>query len=229
VKSLLFRQSPVSAVAAQYARAGVGRRSTPWRHARYTVVDLELSGLDPRSDEIISFAAVPIESGRVIAGGAVYGLCRPTRPLGRESVLIHGIRTVDLDDAPPLDTAILPLIAAMTGRVLVAHAAWVEQSFLTPALRRQGVRLRRPVLDTQELARLLSLERRDPAVALPLGELAGSLGLPVHRPHHALGDALTTAQVFLALATHLEEFGRETLESLARAKERVRERQMFWP
>jgi DNA polymerase-3 subunit epsilon len=231
VRRLLLRQSPASPEAAAYARAGVGRRRTPWRPARYSVVDLEQSGLDPRRDEIISFAAIPIESGRVIAGGALYGLCRPTRPLGKESVLIHGIRTVDLDDAPPLDTAILPLIAAMTGRVLVAHAAWVEQSFLTPVLHSQGVRLRRPVLDTQELAQLLALERRDPVTGFHLTDLAGHLGLPVHRPHHALGDALTTAQVFLALATHLEEFAPETLESLARAKERVRERSMFpnWP
>ena len=41
-----------------------------------------------------------------------------------------------------------------------------------------------------------------------LSVLARSLNLPVHRPHHADGDALTTAQVFIALATHLE-----TLES----------------
>jgi DNA polymerase III epsilon subunit-like protein len=39
----------------------------------------------------------------------------------------------------------------------------------------------------------------------------------VHRPHHAGGDALTTAQVFLALATHLEAFeGSLTLRSLVR-------------
>ena len=40
--------------------------------------------------------------------------------------------------------------------------------------------------------------------------------MPVHRPHTADGDALTTAQVFLALATHLEAFGTPTLGSLER-------------
>jgi DNA polymerase-3 subunit epsilon len=48
-----------------------------------------------------------------------------------------------------------------------------------------------------------------------------SLGLPTHRPHHALGDALTTAQVFVALATHLNAFSTETVRSLARAKTRL--------
>jgi len=235
VRPPLLRQSPASALAAEYAHARVASGATPWRRARYCVVDLELSGLDPRSDEIISFAAVPVDSGRVIAGGSLYGLCRPTRPLGEESVLIHGIRTVDLEEASPLDEAIEPLIAAMTGRVLVAHAAWVEQSFLSPVLRRQGVRLRQPVLDTQQLGRLLALEQGGRGRRPSLDDLAGGLGLPAHRPHHALGDALTTAQVFIALASHLEELRTETVRSLARAPDRARELSTFphgpavWP
>jgi DNA polymerase-3 subunit epsilon len=52
---------------------------------------------------------------------------------------------------------------------------------------------------------------------LSLSELAGALGLPAERPHHALGDALTTAQVFLALATYLDGVRHETVGTLARA------------
>jgi DNA polymerase-3 subunit epsilon len=33
---------------------------------------------------------------------------------------------------------------------------------------------------------------------------ATELGLPVHSPHHALGDAVTTAGLFIALAGQLE-------------------------
>lgn len=215
-------RSPASAAAELYARARTDEGKTPWRDAHYCVVDLELSGLDPLTDEIISFAAVPIDSGRVIAGDALYGLCRPTRPVPEQSILIHGLRTVDLDEAPGLDQAIQPLLSAMTGRVLVAHVAWVERSFLARDFARQGVRLREPILDTYDLGRLLALARHESAAPSALGELAQSLALPVHRPHHALGDALTTAQLFLALATHLDELGPETVQSLARAKQRSR-------
>ncbi len=34
--------------------------------------------------------------------------------------------------------------------------------------------------------------------------MAEHLGLCVHTPHHALGDALTTAEVFLAVVSKLE-------------------------
>jgi DNA polymerase III subunit epsilon len=200
-------------------RANRGR--TPWRLAHFVVVDLELSGLDPRHDEIISFAAVPVDAGRIVAGNAVYGLSRNTRDLPEESVLVHGIRTVDLADAPPLDEAIAPLLTVLTGRVLVAHAAWIERSFLDPVLRRHGERLRGPILDTRDLGRLLALERGMPAGESSLSGLARSLGLPVHRPHHALGDALTTAQVFIALVTLLDGHTPQTVRSLSLARRRA--------
>ena len=216
----LFR-SPASPEAELYARTRVVSGRTPWRQARYCVVDLELSGLDPRSDEIISFAAVPIDDGRVVAGRALYGLCRPSRTIPEESILIHGIRDSDLAEAPPLAEAIRPLLSAMAGRVLVVHVAWVERSFLGRALASHGVRLHEPVLDTCELGQLLASIRNEARAPRALDELAMSMNLPVQRQHHALGDALTTAQLFLALATHLEEYSHETVRSLARANQRL--------
>ncbi len=220
MRRLTLLRKSASPAAKYYARVPTDKGNTPWRDARYCVVDLELSGLDPLHDEIISYAAVPIDYGRVTAGAALYGLCRPTRPVPEESILIHGLRTVDLDEAPPLDEAIQPLLTAMAGRVMVAHVAWVEQSFLGRAFERQGIRLRRPILDTYELGRLWALARSESSPPMELGELAQSLSLPVHRPHHALGDALTTAQVFIALVTHLDELSSETVQSLARAAQR---------
>ena len=44
--------------------------------------------------------------------------------------------------------------------------------------------------------------------------LATALGLPVVDPHHALGDAVTTAQVFLVLASRLSGRGYDTARSL---------------
>jgi DNA polymerase-3 subunit epsilon len=45
---------------------------------------------------------------------------------------------------------------------------------------------------------------------LDLERLATELGLPVDSPHHALGDAITTAQVFLALSGRLASQGYHT-------------------
>jgi DNA polymerase-3 subunit epsilon len=194
-----------------------------WRAARFLVVDLETTGLDPRRDEVISFAAVPVEGGRVVAGAAVRGLVRPAAPPAHRSVEIHGLRTADLAAAPSAPEALRPLATALEGRVPVAHAAWIERDFLAPHLRALGVRRLRPFVDTGELWRLLCIERRqpDPGVC-SLAAVAHGLGLPSHRPHEAEGDALTTAQVFLALATHLEAHGRGTVRALTGARWQLR-------
>ena len=84
------------------------------------------------------------------------------------------------------------------------HAQWVERTFL----RKAGCPLPRRIVDTALLWRLLSIERgeRDPGTC-SLSTIAAALGLPAHRPHTAEGDTLTAAQVFLAMATHLEARG----------------------
>jgi DNA polymerase-3 subunit epsilon len=196
---------------------------TPWRSARLCVVDLETTGLDPRSDAIVSWAAVPIDGGRVTVGRARSGLVRPPAGVPPEAIRIHGLRDADLEAAPPLPAALDALVEAMAGRVLVAHAAWVERAFLTRALRARGTRLRGPILDTRDLGRLWLGERDGAAPRpLPLGGLARELGLPVHDPHTAAGDALTTAQAFIALASHLDTLRPgETIRTLARARQRV--------
>ena len=209
--------------AVAYKRTPLPRGRTAWRAASYCAVDLELSGLDPTEHEIISFGAIPIEHGRVQLGASVHGLVRPLRSISETSIRVHGIRAADLADAPPLDVAIDPLLAAMAGRIPIVHAAAVERAFLRPALRRQGLRLRRPMIDTGVLG-LLWLHERDghgPRHA-SLAELAVALGLPSHRPHDALGDALTTAQAFVAIATHLDARQAETVRSLASASRRLR-------
>ncbi len=180
-------------------------------------MDLETTGLDPRRDEIISFASVPIEDGRVIVGGARTGIVRPTQMPDGKTIRVHGLRPVDLADAPALPEALDVILEALTGRVVVAHVAWVEREFLSAALRPIGLRLAKPVLDTSVLARrVLSPDHLGDREPLQLSDAAGGFGLPVHSPHVAEGDALTTAQLFLALATRLDAVEPQTLGSLAR-------------
>jgi DNA polymerase-3 subunit epsilon len=198
-------------------------RRASWREARLLVVDVELTGLDREKDELIAFGAVPIEGGRIVAGAMLEGLVRPKRQPTADSVEIHGIRPQDLESAPPLPDALAPLVAALRGATTpIAHAAWVERAFLGPALSAAGSKLPRRMIDTAELWRLLGIIRdsHDPGYR-PLREITDALGLPTHHPHQALGDALTTAQVFLALATHLEALGHGALSEMTKAAHRI--------
>jgi DNA polymerase-3 subunit epsilon len=189
------------------SRIDLGR---PWRNLDYLVVDLETTGLNLRRDAIASYGAVVIHDGRIITAADTYGLVRPSRAMSAESVTVHALRPADVADAPPLAEAVETLDGLLTDRILVAHAAWIEQSFLSRAFRRCGKKLRCNIIDTAAMAR-----KANAAVAACRGEpnlerLAEELGLPVVSPHHALGDAITTAQVFLALASRLAQRGYAT-------------------
>jgi DNA polymerase III subunit epsilon len=191
--------------------------STPWRDADFCVVDIETTGLDPADDEIISFAALHIARGRLRLDDALYQLVRPQRMPGRETIVIHGLRSAELVDAPTFAEARDGLLEALTGRAMVAHVASIEAGFLGAAFRDSGVTLINPIVDTAALAaELFRLRERIPPHPLGLAPLADALGLPVHRPHEADGDALTTAQVFLALAAHLDRFSPQTVGSMER-------------
>jgi DNA polymerase III subunit epsilon len=202
-----------------YASAKLPRRQTPWRDASWCALDFELTGLDPRSDEIVSFGAVPIDAGRVRLAGAVSGLVRPERESSDAAIRVHGIRAADLDQAPSLAEAIDPLLHVLAGRGLVAHAASIEREFLGQA---QVGRIRGPVLDTQLLGQLWLFERDGRLrPRLSLAELAAELRLPADRQHDALADAQTTAQVFIALAAHLDAHRPETVGTLTHVDRRV--------
>ena len=226
--SLAPRRPHLDASATSYARATLPRGRTPWRIAGWCAVDFELTGLDPDADEIISFGAIPIEDGRIQLSAATSSLVRPAGNIGEASIPIHGIRDVDLLSAPPLGAAIGSLLEVIAGRVPVFHNASVDVPFLKRALREKGLRLRGPFADTESLGQIW-LHGRDGKLPrrLALGELAASLGLPAERPHDALGDALTTAQVFVALATHLDELHPETVGSIARVDRRVQSIRRF--
>jgi DNA polymerase-3 subunit epsilon len=174
--------------------------SLPWRQASFAVLGLEATSPDPQRDQLVAVACVPVERGKVIIGKAF----ETTISSGGESLV--------------------PIIEALTGRVLVAHGASRHKGFLSAALERTGLRLCGNALDTSVLAEWVpphALAEGDrscsPAGISPgLWEAASAIGLPVHRPHEAGGEALTTAQLFIALASKLDRVHPQTVGSLAR-------------
>jgi DNA polymerase-3 subunit epsilon len=208
-----------SPAARDYLKAPMPAKNTPWRQLDLTVVDLETTGLNPSKDEIVSFATVTVRNGKVSLTDARYELVRPRRMPGEDTSRIHGLREADLIDAPRLADLLEGLLKSLAGKILVAHVAVIEKGFLEAALAASGLHLRNQFADTAELARELSRLRRERSPGrepIGLSELAKSLGLPVHRRHTADGDALTTAQAFIALATHLDTFEPQTAGTLVR-------------
>ncbi|HEY80609.1 MAG TPA: PAS domain-containing protein [Anaerolineae bacterium] len=191
--------------------------STPLSRLRYTVFDTETTGLDPDSDEIIAIGAVRIVNARLLEGEAFHQLIRSRRPVPPGATRIHGIRDADLQGAPPLETALPAFHRFARDSVLVAHNVAFDMRFLQAAERRSNVRFRQPVLDTLLISAIVHPEHKDHSIEA----IAARLGVPIQDRHSALGDAITTARIFLKLISLLELRGIVTLAQAQEASEQT--------
>ena len=186
-----------------YYRTDTPTPDTPYTRAEFLAVDIETTGLDPRTDEIVSIGFVPVVAGRVRLAEAEHHLVRPTRPVSDEAAKVHGLLDDVLARAEPLSEALPPLLAALTGRIPIAHHSAVERAFLSRACRAvYGHPLATPWVCTLKLAkrRLTRTEAVIPEGALRLDACRRRYGMPHHHAHDALADALAAAELFLAQA-----------------------------
>ncbi|WP_337868217.1 3'-5' exonuclease [Meiothermus sp.] len=186
------------------------RKSPAWNEVNYWALDLETSGLEP-SDQILSVGMVPIRSGVIEFGAHYYSLVRPARPetLSVEGIKAHHILPGELETAPPL-AQVLDEVQQRIGRdVLVLHFSSIDLGFLGQSCKALGRPWTKPlVADTAVLlARLNERRRRLEPYSQPypgaLGAARAIFGLPGHLEHHALWDALATAELFLVLRNKL--------------------------
>ncbi len=176
-----------------------------WRSTKFVVVDLETTGLSPRHDRIVSYGAVPIVGGSFRVCDSRYSLVFTDHRIPQSATRVHALRDQDVATAPHLSECVDVLDRLCRGAVLVGYHAGVERTFLKRAFRDEGRTFDAPVIDAAELVKpYLPRGLRESTSTVSLERAATALALPVHPPHHALGDALTTATVFLAAVAHLE-------------------------
>ena len=117
--------------------AGVDLRVS-WRDARYCAIDVETTGLDLRLDSIVSIGSVGIRDGRIVSSDSYYSLIRPACPVSVASMRIHCLRPADLENAPTAQDVGREMACQLAGRIVVAHAAWIERAFLKGCYARPG-------------------------------------------------------------------------------------------
>lgn len=191
--------------------------ATDWRAVEFLVLDFEATGTDPRVDDIVSAGWVVVRGGAIELATARRRLVCTTKPMPETSAVIHAITDDEAAAGEPLARMLAELLADLAGRALVAHYSPAELGFLDSACRRCfGGPLHAPVVDTLQLARRRLEREGKQTVAgdLRLDALRSQLGLPAHALHDALGDAIATAELFLAQAVQLGGSEGVTLGSL---------------
>ncbi len=197
-----------------YYAAGMVGGDTPLSAVPLMAMDVETTGLDPVKDGIVSIGLVPMSLERIRTSASRHWILKPRVPLGEASVTIHGITDSQVMAAPDLDQVLGEVLKAMAGHVMVVHCRDIERQFLNGALRpRIGEGIAFPVIDTMELEARLhrnqprgwlnwALGRHPPQASIRLVDSRRRYNLPRYQPHHALTDALASAELLQAQVAH---------------------------
>jgi DNA polymerase-3 subunit epsilon len=97
-------------------------------------LDCETTGLNVRTDEIVSIGAVRIVGNRIMTSERLELLVRPERGVSAESVRIHRLRERDLAQGLPIDEALKQLMRFIGSRPLVGYYLEFDLAMLNRAL-----------------------------------------------------------------------------------------------
>lgn len=185
-----------------YGRAAWPASGTPAGEAPFLALDFELDGLR-KGAHLLQAGWTPFEGRKIRLDEARSVDIRSYAELDRKAVAIHGIGEERAARGEPVVEVLRALIGALSGRIMVAHAAWIEQSALAGAVEALSG-LKMPI----RCVCTLTLERRlNPNLVGPepyrLATTRARYGLPEYEPHDALTDAIAAAELFQAQLSRL--------------------------
>lgn len=177
------------------------------------VFDSETTGLNVRSDRIISAAGFRLAQGALAAEPSFDRLIDPRRPIPAASTFFHGIIDDMVAGAGDFGAHWPELHHHLQDGLVIGHQIYFDLAILGREVRRLGGKLRPPVaLDTALLYAALHPGERH----RDLTPCCAAFGIEVVGRHTARGDAEATGRLFLALLPLLRAHGIDTLgEALA--------------
>jgi DNA polymerase-3 subunit alpha (Gram-positive type) len=148
----------------------------------YVSIDLETTGLNPKTDKIIEIGAVKVDNG--VVTDTFSSFVNPGRKLAEHIIELTGIHDEDVEAAPYIED-ILPQLVEFIGEYpLLGHRILFDYSFIKKAAVDNKLVFEKDGIDTLKIARkyLDKLEHRN------LDYLCSYYEIP-HHAHRALEDA----------------------------------------
>lgn len=158
----------------------------------YIVFDLETTGVNVRSDDIIEISAVKVRKGTI--ADTYQTLVNPGRSIPYESTRLHGITDAMVADAPELKPALTEFFAFIGNDVLVGHNIQsFDLNFIYSAAEELfGAAIKNNYIDTLYLSRscLPNLAHHR------LSDIAAYFGISGEGAHRALNDCIMNQKCF---------------------------------
>lgn len=166
----------------------------------YVSLDLEMTGLNTTSDQIIEIGAVIVKGDEV---EQLQSLLRTDHPLSDKITEITGITNEMLKDAPLAEDVLPDFIRRTEGLPLLGHRISMDYAFMKQWAVNHKMSYERLGLDTLKLSRRI----RPDLVDHKLLTMLEAYGIDPGQHHRALDDAIATADLLDCLYQDLPKAG----------------------
>ena len=170
----------------------------------FVVFDIETTGLNSHTNEIIEIGAVKIKAGRIV--DRYSQLINPGISIPYHITEITSITNEQVANQPKIDEVIGKFVEFIGDAVLVAHNAPFDMGFIKRDIKEYlNIDLENSVIDTLQMARDLFPDLKK----YGLGDLNKTLGLALEKHHRAVDDSQATANMFIIFLEKYKEKGIE--------------------
>ncbi len=176
----------------------------------FIVFDIETTGLSVLTSQIIEIGAVKIKDGEVIERFNEF--VNPEVPIPDVIVELTGIDDSMVADADKIDVVLRKFLDFIGDRLLIAHNANFDVSFIRKASRDLGYKFSNPYLDTVTLSRFLNSDLK----SHKLDVVAKYYNLGEFNHHRACDDAEILANIFFAMVEKMDRFDIKNFDDLQR-------------
>lgn len=189
------------------------KRSVANAARRWIVVDVETSGMDTSTDELISIGGVALVDGRIVPSDSIEVIVKRSTASSRENILVHGIGVqAQLMGTDPHD-AMRAFMDFVGQAPLLAFHAPFDRGFLARAIKIYvNLPFDNPWLDLADLAPVLDSETRSKS----LDEWLNRYRITVTVRHSAAADAFATALLAVRLLPEAKRQGANDFVSMQR-------------
>ena len=172
------------------------------KEKRYVVFDCETTGLDHKSDRILSIGAVAIQNNEIIVSDYLEVFLQQD-VFKAETVLIHGILREGKEEKIVEAEAVIRFLEFVKDATLVGHHVDFDIEMINQSLTRLDLgKLKNQSMDTDIMYQKLKYLPYEQHTSLD--ELCTIYKIKKSDRHTASGDAFITALLFLKLKRKLE-------------------------
>lgn len=169
---------------------------------QWVAIDCEMTGLNPKHDHLLSIAAIHINGNDIESGQGLHLVCRPPKMPTAETIIIHGLRPLDVMHGLSYNAMLATLIPFIGSRPVVGFCPQIDFGFINRLLKAHcGMALMNDAIDIRQLHAKRQGMAHEGILhqGQSFASIMHALDIPELPSHDAYNDALMTAMAFLVM------------------------------